>query len=334
MVINGEVKRALFIADSRRSGFSLRSLRLCGSARNTTFQIAALLACAAIANAFASFQEKSLLRIAVIGFTQRATNYNEQSARRLEDALGDSLKTDSRLSLIERSRSRPALAGVGYDGSINMSREEARRIGAAVGCDFFITGKAEAVARSESKNDSHIEVILGVIIVDGRSGDPAYFDFIEEKAATADAALNKATDSLKSKATLYAEKMAEWRDTREALKAASPSKDTITEIVEEIPQEGSTQSEGFKPPEFLGRVKPEYTSQAERADISATVEASVVFRANGEVGQIEITRWAGFGLDESAMAAIRKLKFKPATRDGKAVSVRATVQYNFRRVDR
>jgi outer membrane biosynthesis protein TonB len=38
-------------------------------------------------------------------------------------------------------------------------------------------------------------------------------------------------------------------------------------------------------------------------------------------------------LDEAAERAIRQLKFKPATRAGLAVSVRAGVRYNFRRVD-
>jgi len=50
------------------------------------------------------------------------------------------------------------------------------------------------------------------------------------------------------------------------------------------------------------------------------------------VGEIQIVRWGGFGLDESAERAIRQLKFKPATRDGRAVSVRAIVRYNFRRL--
>jgi protein TonB len=89
---------------------------------------------------------------------------------------------------------------------------------------------------------------------------------------------------------------------------------------------------GFKAPEFLNRVKPEYTREADQANITATVEARAVFRADGEIGEIEITRWAGFGLDQAAERAIRQLKFKPATRDGRPVSVRAVVRYNFRRV--
>ncbi len=104
------------------------------------------------------------------------------------------------------------------------------------------------------------------------------------------------------------------------------------ELIEDLPEEGSPKVNGFKPPEFLNRVKPEYNSEAEQADITATVEAMVVFRSTGEVGEIEIVRWAGFGLDQSSERAIRQLKFKPATRDGKPISVRALIRYNFRRV--
>ncbi|HSQ18969.1 MAG TPA: energy transducer TonB, partial [Blastocatellia bacterium] len=53
---------------------------------------------------------------------------------------------------------------------------------------------------------------------------------------------------------------------------------------------------------------------------------------NGEVGGIEMIRWAGFGLDASSERAIRQLKFKPATRDGNPINVRAMIRYNFRRV--
>jgi TonB family protein len=112
----------------------------------------------------------------------------------------------------------------------------------------------------------------------------------------------------------------------------SGSRPSTAEAIEEAPDEDSPRSVGFKPPEFLNRVKPEYTSEAELADITATVEAMVVFRSSGEVGEIDITRWAGFGLDDSAKRAIRQLKFKPATREGKSISARALIRYNFRRV--
>ena len=134
---------------------------------------------------------------------------------------------------------------------------------------------------------------------------------------------------LDSRAGGYVERMIQVRASAEQ----TPSKDSgAGKMFEDFPDEGSPRAVGFKPPEFLNRVRPEYTTEASQADMTATVEAMVVFGSNGEVGEIEIIRWAGFGLDESSERAIRQLKFKPAIRDGKVVSVRALIRYNFRRV--
>jgi TonB family protein len=211
-----------------------------------------------------------------------------------------------------------------------MTREEARRLGAAVGCDFFVTGKTETLARSEREGQSREEAYAGVMIVDGRGGALAIFDFHFEMGATRDAAQGALATALEARAAGYIQRMIDYT----AARARTGRRDeTSREPVEDLPAQGSPQSEGFVAPQFLNRVKPEYTEEAGRADINATVEAKAVFRASGEVGEVEITRWAGFGLDQAAERAIRQLKFKPATRDGDAVSVRATVQYNFRRVN-
>jgi TonB family protein len=267
------------------------------------------------------------LRVALVGFngaTVDAPGADEQ----LRNALRAALAQSAQVALLDSTQVEPAATGVGYDGSINMSRDEARRLGAAIGCDFFITGKRDAFTRSEAKNESHEEALAGVMIVDARTGELAAFDFIDEKAATRAAALETLSKTLAAHASSYVERLIAYRDRRDR----APNAVETVERVQDLPDADSAARAGFKPPEFLNRVKPEYTAEAERADITATVEASAVFRADGTVGEITITRWAGFGLDESAARAIRQLKFKPATRDGQPVSVRAAVRYNFRRV--
>ena len=62
-----------------------------------------------------------LLRVAIVGFAP-ATAANKQG----ELALADALSRDGRVALIDQSIVRPALLGIGYDGSINMSKDEAR----------------------------------------------------------------------------------------------------------------------------------------------------------------------------------------------------------------
>ena len=274
--------------------------------------------------------QQAPVRVALIGF---AGSKGDSAALANEAAsiLGASLGSDSRLLLIDQSIVQPALRGVGYDGSINMNRDEARRVGAAIGCDFFVTGKLETFTRSDRAAEEHEEALIGVMIIDGRTGALAVSDFIDERAATRQAAVATMSKTLTARAAGYADRMSRFQLARMQVNPVDSEKSRI-EIAEDIPDDGSPRAAGFKPPEFLNRVKPDYTDAANLTDITAILEASVVFRADSEVGEIQIVRWAGFGLDEAAERAIRQLKFKPATRDGKPINVRAIVRYNFRRL--
>ena len=273
---------------------------------------------------------KLSIRVAIAGLA-RSTPQNNSPAFAL--TLSEALSRDQRVSLIDQSLVQAALAGIKYDGSINMSKDEARKLGASIGCDFFIVGKAEVFTRSERANDSHQQAYAGVMIVDGRTGALTSFDYISNKSSTREAAQQALRKTLDARVGGYVDHMIQVRAqslTPRSNDSARPA--MASEIIEDIPDEDSPRSTGFNPPEFLNRVKPDYTTEAELADITATVEAMAVFGANGEVGRIEITRWAGFGLDESSERAIRQLKFKPASRDGNPMSVRAMIRYNFRRV--
>jgi TonB family protein len=55
----------------------------------------------------------------------------------------------------------------------------------------------------------------------------------------------------------------------------------------------------------------------------------VVFRSSGEVEVLSVERGLGHGLDESAKAAARKIRFKPAQRQGQPVDYNATVHIVF-----
>jgi TonB family protein len=267
------------------------------------------------------------LRIALVGFTRAKSGTD---SRAIETALTGVLARDQRTVLVDQSMIHPALTGIGYDGSINLSKDEARQLAAAIGCDFFIIGKTEVFARSEHEGESRQQAYAAVMIVDGRTGALADFEFISEKAVTREFALNAVTKTLERRASELVDRITQIR--AQVLPQSAGRSSAGFGLIEDIPAEDSPRAVGFKPPEFLNRVKPEYTSQAELADITATVEAMAVFRSNGEVGAVEITRWAGFRLDESATAAIRQLKFKPATREGKPINVRALIRYIFRQV--
>jgi len=278
---------------------------------------------------FASLADsQSQLRIAMVGLSAKST----AGSQRVEAALAQALGHDQRVSLVDASIIEPALKALSYDGSINMSTGEARRLASAIGCDFFVVGKTEALTRSERESESHDEAYAAIMFIDARRGSLVSFDFVSEKASTREAALSGVVNKIKSLAAGYVDQLIQFRLSALTLRSKTSGESSFNDLIEDIPDEASARAKGFKPPQFLNRVKPDYTREAELADITATVEATVVFRSGGEVGNIEITRWAGFGLEDSAMRAIRQLKFKPATRDGKPISVRAVVRYNFRRV--
>ncbi|HEU4388168.1 MAG TPA: energy transducer TonB [Blastocatellia bacterium] len=263
------------------------------------------------------------LRVAIAGISG-------DPGREAVAALERVLVSDTRVVSTDDSMVKTAVAGIGYNGSVNMSLAEASRLGAAIGCDFFITGIARTATRSVSTGESHSEAIIGVMLVDGRTGALVAFDFTSGIAPDATAARNAAVETLAKHAAGFVDRAAAYHASRVAV-IALPDTARAHETIEDLPEPDSARAVGFVPPQFENRVKPEYPDEADRADITATVDALVVFHANGATGDIEITRWAGFGLDESAIRAIRQLKFKPATRDGNRVSVRALVQYNFRK---
>jgi len=266
------------------------------------------------------------VRVAVVGFGSGAPS--EISA-----VLTSTLEESGRVLVVERSQYLPAVNALGYQGSLNMSTEEARRLGSAIGCDFFIVGKAEIITRSTRAKESHQEALLAVMIVDGRGGTLAVFDLLTAQAESSEKAVAALSRTLAARATGYVDQMTKFRASRESFSSpGSTARDAEAERIEDMPLERSPQAVGFRPPEFLSRVKPEYTAEAERADVSATVEVTVVLRSSGQVGEATITRWAGFGLEESALRAIRQLKFNPATRNGQPISVRALIRYNFRRI--
>ncbi len=56
----------------------------------------------------------------------------------------------------------------------------------------------------------------------------------------------------------------------------------------------------------------------------------IVVDERGLVRDVIVTSPLGMGLDEKAIEAVRKWRFRPGTRDGKAVPVWAAVEVMFR----
>ena len=79
----------------------------------------------------------------------------------------------------------------------------------------------------------------------------------------------------------------------------------------------------------LFKPEPQYTEDARRNAIEGTVMLHVVFASNGDVVQIRAVHTLPFGLTERAITAARQIKFVPAVKGGRPVSVFMQLEYNF-----
>ncbi len=87
---------------------------------------------------------------------------------------------------------------------------------------------------------------------------------------------------------------------------------------------------GVSQPQLISKVEPEYSEEARKAKWQGTVEMQIVVDEHGNPKEMKVTRALGLGLDQKALEAVAKWRFKPGMKDGKPVPVIATVQVNFR----
>jgi TonB family protein len=72
-----------------------------------------------------------------------------------------------------------------------------------------------------------------------------------------------------------------------------------------------------------------YPEEAKRKQIQGTVSLQVMFLKDGTIGAISVVKGINKELDESAVRAVKQIKFEPQRRNGKPVNVRKTIQYTF-----
>jgi TonB family protein len=83
-------------------------------------------------------------------------------------------------------------------------------------------------------------------------------------------------------------------------------------------------------PTILYREKAQYTQEAKDNKVEGTVVLSVVFGADGQLGDIKVIRSLPHGLTQKAIEAASKIRFQPAMKDGQPVSVRGALEYTFK----
>lgn len=88
---------------------------------------------------------------------------------------------------------------------------------------------------------------------------------------------------------------------------------------------------GVEMPRIVTERKPRYTPAAKDAKIHGIVTLEAVVKADGSVGDVRVTRSLDtqYGLDDEAVAALKRWVFTPGKKDGTAVPVLVEVEMTF-----
>jgi len=240
-------------------------------------------------------------------------------AEKLENSLSKNFK------ILDDSLSETAFRSAKFETPFNLSLKESKNVGAAIGCDYFLLIKAENQRRNSLSKGEYYESYAVVYAVSSRTGRLIFWKLAVGEAETTEKAERKlfaSTDDLS----------AEISD-----KLKTVTKDELNEKaaqkLEELPAEDLSEAKNFRPPLPYRRIKPPYTRLANLYSVEATVDIEIDVDENGKIQRTEITRWAGFGLDESVDKTIRQMTWKPADRDGKTLPMRVLLRYNFKKIE-
>ncbi|HEY2382524.1 MAG TPA: energy transducer TonB [Terriglobia bacterium] len=93
--------------------------------------------------------------------------------------------------------------------------------------------------------------------------------------------------------------------------------------------DGNHSGGGVTGPKLIYRVEPEYSEEARKARFEGVVILEAIVRRDGGVDLIHVIRSVGLGLDQNAVDAVRKWRFRPATKNGSPVDVPVKVEVTF-----
>ena len=264
-------------------------------------------------------------RVAVLSFGESETG------QRFAETLTRAIASDPNFRVVDRDQTLAAVRGADYHGSLNLNVEDARNLGAVIGCDFFFTGEAQTLRRSSSAVPTYFESYAVIYLVSARTGRLIGWERPAIKTSTPTEAQNDLLKQLANPETLRRYQARMRRSLEDEAAERAHAIESNAPVIEVMTDEITAEQTGTRPPRPYRRVKPVYPEPAAQAEVEATVDAIVDVDEKGEVRRVEIARWAGYGLDQSVLDAVNQLHFFPALRDGNAVPMRVLLRYNFRK---
>jgi hypothetical protein len=238
------------------------------------------------------------------------TPETSQISEKITSELSDKLNT------LDADLVKSAFRSTTYENIFNLTNDEAKMIGAAIGCDYFMLLKTETLQRNSFEKSEYFESYAVIYVVNSKTGHLVFwkiYSFEDKKRETSEQKLVGGINSIIS-------------DIKNNPKDEKFEKPNIEEFSED--------DKLLRSPLPYKRLKPAYTTLANLYSIAATVDIEVDLNEKGEITRTEIVRWAGFGLDESVIETVKKMNWRPGLKDGKALPIRVLLRYNFKKVEK
>lgn len=255
-------------------------------------------------------------RIAVL--VPESDRQSLSAAAKIEGALA------GRFNISDAAMVDTAFRSIELDNYFNLSHDQAKLIGAVVGCDYFLLVKSATQRRASLHKPDYFEAFAVIYAVGARSGRLVAWRLLSREAATETEAKRQLSSALPDLAGEIAGLIDEHTKAGEAF--APP--------VAELPAADASGAPNFRPPLPFRRIKPAYTATANFYGIAATVDILVDVGEKGDILRTEIVRWAGYGLDEAVADTVRRMQWRPAERDGKFLPMRVLLRYNFKKIEK
>lgn len=256
-------------------------------------------------------------------------------AKLAAETLRNRLRASGEVVVRDADLTRAAAKGIGYSGSLNLTLTEARDLGAVLTTEFYILGDAQTLRRSSFQSPIYYESYCSIFLVSAGTGRLLLWErpsFENNEATTAEGRLSQylSSDDLRGRLLEVVKKA----HSDERLKRTIVKTDAEA-VIEEAPEdEKAAEIQGIRLPRPYRRLRPAYPDTAARAEAEATVDVVVDVGTDGKVGDVQVVRWAGFGLDETTIETVRLLQFFPAMKNGSQIPMRVMLRYNFRKPPR
>ncbi len=266
--------------------------------------------------------------LAAAGYAQRLAIVVPDGDQQITAEYADNLRRElaKMHGVDDMDMTRAAIKGAEPDAIFNMTVSDAKDLGSRIGTPYYLLIKGGEMRRSSSEKPEYYEAFAAVWVISSAGGHLVKWELYSFDADSP----AKAHELLMSS---VAKSAAALSDAIAADIADGPRSRQMPHF-QPVPDIDDPKYPGLRPPMPYRRVSPAYTTAAYLYEIKATVELEADVDAEGNLLRAQIVRWAGYGLDESVTATVRKMNWRPATMGKTALPMRVLLRYNFVKVEK